>query len=85
MSDRMSWPEALSILQAEPGVKISADHWIQPGKFLWMLPAGTVTAPDGAVYPTLPTLYFKDAAGNAYPYTVTPNGHQCNDWYVLKH
>ncbi|MFJ7631555.1 hypothetical protein ACIQZN_34375 [Streptomyces sp. NPDC097595] len=79
----MSWSELLQLGTADPTLTFAREKWTQPGKFVWVAPRETVTAPTGAQYPLCVTVYFKDADNIVKPYQPSMDGMtEADDWYV---
>lgn len=79
----MSWSDLLRRGTADPSLTFARKKWTQPGKFVWVAPRKTVTAPTGKEYPLCVTVYFKDADDIVKPYQPSMDGMtEADDWYV---
>ncbi|MDG9688287.1 hypothetical protein QC334_37120 [Streptomyces sp. DH18] len=83
MTTYMSWSDLLRRGTADPTLTFAREKWAQPGKFVWVAPRDTVTAPTGKEYPLCTTVYFKDADDLVKPYAPSMDGMtEADDWYV---
>ncbi|MEV7641334.1 hypothetical protein AB0O32_15460 [Streptomyces rubiginosohelvolus] len=79
----MSWSDLLRRGTADPTLTFARQKWEQSGKFVWVAPRETVTAPTGKEYPLCVTVYFKDADDIVKPYQPSMDGMtEADDWYV---
>ncbi|MFE9912442.1 Thoeris anti-defense Tad2 family protein [Streptomyces clavifer] len=79
----MSWSDLLRQGTADPNLTFAREKWAQPGKFVWVAPWETVTAPTGKEYPLCTTVCLKDADDVVKPYQPSMDGmREADDWYV---
>ncbi|MDX5563152.1 hypothetical protein PYK79_07135 [Streptomyces sp. ID05-04B] len=79
----MTWSDLLQRGTADPTLTFARAKWTQTGKFVWVQPRATVTAPTGVQYPLCITVYFKDVDDVVKPYFPSMDGMtEADDWYV---
>ncbi|GGW68741.1 hypothetical protein GCM10010381_62060 [Streptomyces xantholiticus] len=79
----MSWSDVLERGTADSSLTFARARWRQAGKFAWVAPRQTITAPTGEQYPLCATVYFKDFDDVVKPYFPSMDGMtEADDWYI---